>query len=40
MKDNALNEYELLNNQCLFLAIDRNAVSDNTLTKFNLNVLS
>ena len=36
----ALNEYEWLKDHCLFSAIDKNAVSDDTLTIFILNVRS
>ena len=36
----ALNEYEWLKDHCLFSAIDKNAVSDDALTIFILNVRS
>ena len=40
MNEDALNEYERLKNHCLFSTIERNAVSEDTLTIFILNIRS
>ena len=40
VNEDARNEYERLKNHCIFSAIDRNAVSDDTLKTFILNVRS
>ena len=40
MNTDILNEYDWLKDHCLFSIIDRNAVSDHTLTKFIWNVRS
>ena len=40
MNEDALNEYERLKNHCLFSTIERNAVSEDTLTIFVLNIRS